>query len=645
MSTEPSERHLKFYGLNDLGTFYQATAAIEVLEQFDHQRTDYLLEEIIELHNAKQFIEAGVFPSSCTETERDTLRQSLPSLQRTIGTFFNRLDDVRLASLDGPLHYDYYPDLLELFARNKIYSRCTPAAVLSLIDRLELRLQDMLASHELVVFCSEELRLRLISEAVNAELLVRKHLEQDSGHQIHLPACLTKDDAASLINKYLESDDPHPNTLKLISLARTRPEIGLDPRTKLKAKRRYERSIEEFFANNSGMRTSCEVSLSSEQQEPVKSSSVDGETKFSYSQQWLENNLDYPTILNNFIFLFDFVDDGAMLLLPSFLTEISALQGAMSVSARDGYRTGITFRFKDQLHSMQVHLYLSFLRDRDIELEGVIAWFFGTQAAIEFGANGFIFTPSSSTSTYLERCRHLFSEMESVLRQYKLYVEDDEIDSELLGISSEQVQYKSIPSLLSGKYLYASDQQDIGNILHLLFSDQAGLGYIHEGLRDNSGAALLVRNQMSYEDFHPHQQAEIDYLVDQGILVDVGARVEFTNYHQLVVLKDLFDHEAASYYHYPVEARPAVDEMVQKGWLTQGSTLLSQAEANYLNYMLNQSEFSNGPDLRNKYLHGSQANASGENEHFRTYIIVIKLLIALVIKINDDLCLREAEAS
>ncbi|WP_324276872.1 hypothetical protein [Blastococcus brunescens] len=111
------------------------------------------------------------------------------------------------------------------------------------------------------------------------------------------------------------------------------------------------------------------------------------------------------------------------------------------------------------------------------------------------------------------------------------------------------------------------------------------------------------------------------------------------------MLRGLSHAEAASYYHYPAEARALIDAMVAKGWLVRRSTLLTDAEASYFNYSLNQSEFSNGPDLRNRYLHGSHMDASDEDEHFRTYVTALKLLIALVIKINDDFWLQADETS
>lgn len=45
----------------------------------------------------------------------------------------------------------------------------------------------------------------------------------------------------------------------------------------------------------------------------------------------------------------------------------------------------------------------------------------------------------------------------------------------------------------------------------------------------------------------------------------------------------------------------------------------------------------NGHDLRNKYLHGS--NNSSEKTYESDYIIILRILIIILIKINDDLSL------
>jgi len=67
------------------------------------------------------------------------------------------------------------------------------------------------------------------------------------------------------------------------------------------------------------------------------------------------------------------------------------------------------------------------------------------------------------------------------------------------------------------------------------------------------------------------------------------------------------------------------------------SSLFSKIEQSYFNYFLNKSEFTNGLDLRNSYLHGTQANPDELQKHQYAYFTYLKLLILTMLKIDDDL--------
>jgi hypothetical protein len=289
-------------------------------------------------------------------------------------------------------------------------------------------------------------------------------------------------------------------------------------------------------------------------------------------------------------------------------------------------------------------MYMGFLKTRDIELERVISWFFDVYLVEEFGMANFSFNASDSGTPYLHRVRHLFAEMESVATQFSLFVGNGELDRDLLTMGADPIRYKEIPSLLDGKYVYATGSQEVQSVLHLLFSDQSNLTYIDEALRDRNAAALILNNRVAYDDFHHYQKTGIDHLVSLGVLEATGNRVTFVDIDQLLVLSRIFSTQAASYFHLSAPARTQADQMVRKGWLTRQSSLLTVAEADYFNYFLNRVGFSNGPNLRNRYLHGAQAHTDSDQTHFHTYLVAIRMIAALVIKINDDLCLTEAES-
>src|SRR5690606_20999671 len=187
-----------------------------------------------------------------------------------------------------------------------------------------------------------------------------------------------------------------------------------------------------------------------------------------------------------------------------------------------------------------------------------------------------------------------------------------------------------------------AESEEVRSVLHLLFSDQSGLTYIDEELHADSGSRLLIDNDIPYDTFQEYQRDQIDFLSELNV-VESGEFVKIGDPGQYLALREIFARGALSYYHYSPDARAAVDAMVERGWLTFRSSLLTEAEADLFNYYLNQLVYSNGPDLRNKYLHGTQAVGADENEHYATYMTVIKLLICGLIKMNDDFALWQRE--
>ena len=86
--------------------------------------------------------------------------------------------------------------------------------------------------------------------------------------------------------------------------------------------------------------------------------------------------------------------------------------------------------------------------------------------------------------------------------------------------------------------------------------------------------------------------------------------------------------------------RKEIDNMVLKGLLKFDSSLFSKPEQDYLNYYLNKSEFINSLDLRNMYSHGTQPFGN-ESIHHSNYIKFLKILVLIIIKINDELCIND----
>lgn len=635
-------RRVRFFGGHDLATGWYVDRVGELVERFDAARSPANVMDLIELHNVQQYLENHFLPQSYSARRREQAIARIPQIRGAVARFFSSIDDTNCLTLIADVAVDYHPDLLELLGRNKAFQRCSAEVMLLALDRAGFRLGELLANKKLVGAYGNEIRQRLLDSPRSAEHLIRKYMQKDFKGQIHLPEGLTLEHMRQLLESYIDSADANPNYIGLIETAQVSQETGIDARLKLRAKRRNIEMTQKFFEENTGFRTGSEVLIADAQDEPVKHEMDESDgmvVRFSYSARWLEETCDNPSILNNFQHLIEFADRQVVLTLPSYPAQLAVVERFLTTRGKADYHVGVAFRSIDLSTLLQTRMYHHFLKTKDIDLEDVISWFFEEYLVEEFGARNFSFTPSDRQSSYLQRVRHLFVEMESVTAQFSLFVQNGELDRDLHAITSDPVRYRDVPSLVRGKYLYQGCADEIADVLHALFSDQSTLTYINEALSADNAARLLLDNEVALGDFLEYQRPAIERLIELGVLVETGVRVRFVNSEQLLILKLLFTTQAVSYHHLSAAARAEADAMVARGWVTRRASLLTEDEGKYFNYFLNKVDFSNGPELRNKYLHGSQANADGEDSHFHTYMTALRLIVALVIKMNDDFCL------
>lgn len=642
MNDQAPLRRVRFFGIHDLATGWHVERVADLVEHFDPDDAPTDIGDIIELYNVQQYLENDLLPRDYSDVERLHARKQLPHIRTVVARFFSAVDDTNCSTIIANIDHGYRADLIELLGRNKSFQRCTAEVMLPTLERAGVHLGEMLSNKKLVEAYGDAVRLRLLANSRNAEHLVRKYLEKEARSELHIPASFTMTDTRQLLEAYVDSSDANPNYLGLIETAQINSDIGLDAKLKLRAKRRKDEMTRKFFEETPGLRIGCEVGLSDTQDEAVKCTLDESDgfvSQYTYSTAWLAQTRDYPSILNNFQHLFGFADQQVVLTLPSYRSQLGVLERFMGTRGKKEYQVGAGFREIDTSTLLQTRFYRDYLKRADLDLERVISWFFEEYLVQEFGAQGFSFVPTDRDTSYLQRVRHLFAEMESVAAQFSLFVENGELDRDLLAISSDPVRYREVPSLVHGKYIYATATKEIATILNLLFSDQSPLTFIDEERNAEDAVTLLTEHRIAYADLLDYQEPAIDFLIEHRVLEDIGEQVRIVSASQLLILKSLFTREAVSYYHLSSAARAQADAMVSQGWLTRRASLLSEPEASYFNFFLNKVEFNNGPELRNKYLHGTQANDEGEARHFHSYITALRMTVALVIKMNDDFCL------
>lgn len=355
-----------------------------------------------------------------------------------------------------------------------------------------------------------------------------------------------------------------------------------------------------------------------------------------YSSDWVKDNLDYPTLLNNFVYLFGYTDLHFRSAFPAFKSKSGVLEELFQSRATRNYPTYQSFRTTDMLSFMQMMAYCKELERYEIDLEKIFQWFFETYLPDEFGVAKIRYNIPTKGVTTLEKIRMLAPELECALKQYAFYCEHGEIDQDLLSVSTQPVIFCDLPSLQEKKYVYAANDE-CRRIQHLLFSGQSRL----PGKEDGKGNYLpfgraVMRGLVSADDVTHIGKQIVEELQQKGI-IRIGDDGTFAaDLDKMAIYEELYNNEVICY-QYCKKWAPLIDAMADQGEVEFGATLFSVPEQHYLNFMLNNKEYSNGLWLRNKYMHSGYPQ--DEEKQQEDYIQLLKVTVLAIIKINEEFCL------
>jgi len=607
------------------------------------------INEILELYNIKKYIDNDLYLRNWTQDDIANFKQKATEFGKAIGRFFATIDDNYIVDEHEKTLRNYVHSFWEIVNNQNIFKRISKTDFSNILTNEQHLIHEILIHKGIVDHYDAEIKNFLLTYSQSAEILLSIYeVKGDFGkNQKYLPKSLTVEEKESILSNYLDSADVNYNYIGLIQNARNRNDFKVSDKTRLKAKRLYKSETEKFFAGNYGMRYGVSVSFP-EKSSKIKVGNIDENSiiNYSYSLDFIKQNRDPYLIFQNFIVLFEYLDIQRRINLVSKKNKMGVFERIMGVHSQNEYRGGTEFNLLEMTSQIQLAGYNKVLSDLGISLENVLHDVFTSsfQEKYEFANNARFSIPSATK--YFEKVRLLAPEFESVLKQFKLFVEEGSIDFELLQISSNPTTIKDIPSLNKNKYIYFNeDNKEMIGCINLFFSDQTSLAYVEpfQEKHYHTFFDLLANEQVKFSSYEEYQRPQLNYLIDKGFInIDSDDFVQFTNSARVIILKDLYINEVASFYRYSFELRQEALEMEAEKIICFDSSLFSKPEQAYFNYFLNKSEFTNGLDLRNSYLHGTQATPDEIQKHEYAYFTYLKLLILTFLKIEDDLIINKA---
>lgn len=461
------------------------------------------------------------------------------------------------------------------------------------------------------------------------------HYFIDEKDKQYLPLDITPDDKLSLISAYIDCENPSLRYLEILAKSKDIPS-----RMRLEAQKRAKDVTRQVFDSSNTFKFGIEVSYI-EQAEAACIELEDNVSKYSYDLNWIRLNSDNATLLNNFIHLFDYVDEQGRLTLCFQMSEQGVFERTITTQRADWYPESIAFRQKNDAALIQLQSYSNVLKSFDTSVEKLINWFFRDYLRNEFEICDFQSDIPEGERPFIEKCKLLAPEFERILRQFQLFVEDGRIDHDLIAIETNPFSFSATGSSLKQKYCYLQSE-DGKRATYYFYSDQCMLSYDSKAEKSyETFANRLAQKNLGKDDFKEYQKPELDWLIQQGYLRFEKEDLVIDNVHRIILLGEIFRNGCLCYNTYQGVRKDALDAMIENGTLQMKSSLFSEPEAEYIDYHLNKRRYINSLDLRNKYAHGSHFGAEvGDREHELNYFQMLKIMICIVLKINDELCQR-----
>ncbi|MDH6344219.1 hypothetical protein M2480_003173 [Parabacteroides sp. PFB2-12] len=603
------------------------------------------INDVLELYHVCKYIDNGCVLTKWT----DEFKQKVNCFKPIVARFFNSLSKENLPEVFNSIEFSYKESFWEVIDKFDINNLLDENTLHAIVMKEPSRLREILHREKLVRKHGNVIEKLLMENDSSAELLLQQYVEEhhiSDCKQLYFPKTLTLINREEIINRYLDKADANLNYVRLIALAKDSEQLAFSDKTKLKAKRKESELNQQILESGTPFRTTYTVTISMDKNAEVKCIKYDenGNPTLHYNGNIIQQISNFA-LIHYCQAAFGFTSNMGFIQLISKRNEAETLERIIGLKAKNTYPVYHSFQSKEYISQLQIAAMIYTLEIDGRRLEVAIKDFYENYLKKEYGYPAPSITIPSKDTTWIEKCRTLFAEMEAISKQYNLFVQEKEIDLELLMLG-KPIGVTEVKSLLQKKY-YAVDEdnKELNNIFHFLFGDQSMLTYIDPYKEKHYRCFYrLLREQstIAFSNYKPYQQHGLQYLIDRKLLrVDNKGLIRVVDWDTIHILKHLNEYRACPYWYCTEKMYSSLDKMVEDGWIIESDYLLTPEERNYFSFYLNNEKYTNGYAYRNKYAHGSNPPPEKTGSHQAAYNRLLILFIILLLKIEEDLAISK----
>ncbi|MBC7408802.1 MAG: hypothetical protein H7339_10475, partial [Arcicella sp.] len=539
----------------------------------------------------------------------------------------------KLISKIEKLAFDNVSVFWELFSYFELYKKTDRILFVKILNTYPSHIRYILKLKQLIQYYNFEIRTFLLTYNESAELLLSHYEEKTTGNALEyiFPKSLTESDKHTIIAQYLESEEPNLNYVDLI---RNSKHLKLTSKILLRAKQIAEIINDKYLNDSNATKIEVGASLDMSQSEPVIFDHKGTETNYIYGGLYFDSLLTDNELFDTFKNLFIYTGRDGLIDLVNKNAEMDNLEKVF-MKSKNEYTTGFQFLSKNMLSLTQLGIFKHYLIRKNRSIEEFIENYVTHYFVHELNMKGLIFKMPNPAFTSSDKIRLIAPEMDYLLKQFKCFVMEGNIDHDLLQIDSTPIHFSSIPSLLHKKYLF-SNHETIRMLGNQFFDPYSILTYRDGSKRNKNLFETLLTESLLKSSLENYQQDFLNHLIEKGFLfINQMDEIKMVNPVMIYIAGLLYKNGCLSYWHYSQAIQIQIDRLIKDGLLESSSTLFTDDEISYLNYHLNKKEFSNSLDLRNKYMHGS--NNRSKQVQDNDYLYFLRTLILILMKLKDDL--------
>lgn len=366
---------------------YFLRESVEIIKKYQAEKIPQDVNEMIEVYNIKKYFDNKIFLKGWTTEDIYNYQNIIGTCYKIVAKFYNSINNDNFITIYENVCIDYKDDFWELFDKFNVYKYISDYKFQELMDNSQICLHELLKYKKTVEHFGDIIRNFMLNNNFSAELLLYKYELNHNGESnfLYFPKELSNRDKEIIICNYINSEETNLNYLRLIAnIQSSKDKIEISPITLLNAKKKIQILEKQLFGENSGICTETTLMFSKSQDDVVITDIKGQAITITYSTKWIEENMDYPTILNNFIYLFNIVDLQMRCILVNKYNLMNVFERSLFVSSKNAYIKGGAFSSLNVLSLLQIAAYYNQLLISGIRLEEVVEWFFKFYLSTEF---------------------------------------------------------------------------------------------------------------------------------------------------------------------------------------------------------------------------------------------------------------------